>query len=208
MYVKRKLTLWLEKIYLQWKGLGKIKFLPFIVNYIVLPIFVLVCAGTSIIYDEGFYFAQHGGFFIPFMSVWWIIMVLQEYVEGTGSEVIRMYDRIKLPEVIVYFLFYLTSMLPLFTIANKCWSTNMDEIILIVNQCVFYLGIVYFMIFTFNSILAAIIPILTYTLFSMSIIGDIIERFQINDFRNSLGYVVVGGILMILGIIERQRKQG
>ena len=208
MYVKRKLTLWSEKIYLQWKGLGRIKFLPFIANYIILPIFVLVCAGTSIIYDEGFYFSQYGVFFIPFMSVWWIIMVLQEYVEGTGSEVIRMYDRIKLPEIMIYFLFYLVLMLPLFTIANKCWDTNMDEIILMVTQCVFYLGIAYFMIFTFNSILGAIIPILTYTLFSMSIIGDVIEKFQINDFRNSIGYVVVGSILIILGIIEKKRRQG
>lgn len=208
MYVKRKLTIWLEKIYLQWKGLGKIKFLPFIANYIILPIFVLVCARISGIYSKGIYFAQYGSFFIPFMSVWWIIMVLQEYVEGTGSEVVRMHDRIKLPEVIIYFLFYLISMLPLFTIANKYWDTNMDEIILLVTQCIFYLGIAYFMIFTFRSILAAIIPTLTYTLFSMSIIGDIIEKLHINDFRNSLGYVVVGVILLVLGIIEKQRRQG
>lgn len=208
MYAKRKLKFWLEKIYLQWKGLGRIKFIPFIANYLVLPIFVLVCARTSIIYDEGYFFSQYGTFFIPFMSVWWIIMVLQEYVEGTGSEVIRMYDRIKLPEVIVYFLSYLISMLPLFIIANRIWNTNKDEIILMVMQCIFYLGVAYFMIFSFSSILAAIIPILIYTLFSMSIIGDVIEKFQINDFRNSLGYIIVGMILIVLGCIEKERRQG
>ena len=93
MFTERRLGAWFEKIRLEWRGLGKTKYLPFIVNYIVLPLFVVVCANASYMNKEDYYFAENGSYFIPFMSVWWMILILQEYVEGIGSEVIRIYDK-------------------------------------------------------------------------------------------------------------------
>ena len=119
MFAKRGLEIWFEKIRFEWKGFGRIKYLPFIVDYILLPLFVIVCTKTSVMYREEFYFSLHGEYFIPFMSIWWIILILQEYVEGVGSEVIRIYDKNKLPELFFYFCIYLISLIPIFVFSVK-----------------------------------------------------------------------------------------
>ena len=36
MFAKRGLEIWFEKIRFEWKGFGRIKYLPFIVDYILL----------------------------------------------------------------------------------------------------------------------------------------------------------------------------
>ena len=48
MFAKRGLEIWFEKIRFEWKGFGRIKYLPFIVDYILLPLFVIVCTKTSV----------------------------------------------------------------------------------------------------------------------------------------------------------------
>lgn len=63
MFAKRGLEIWFEKIRFEWKGFGRIKYLPFIVDYILLPLFVIVCTKTSVMYREEFYFSLHGEYF-------------------------------------------------------------------------------------------------------------------------------------------------
>ena len=124
MFTERRLGAWFEKIRLEWRGLGKTKYLPFIVNYIVLPLFVVVCANASYMNKEDYYFAENGSYFIPFMSVWWMILILQEYVEGIGSEVIRIYDKNKMPEMFFYFAIYILSIIPISVFAVKVWKVD------------------------------------------------------------------------------------
>ena len=128
MFTERRLGAWFEKIRLEWRGLGKTKYLPFIVNYIVLPLFVVVCANASYMNKEDYYFAENGSYFIPFMSVWWMILILQEYVEGIGSEVIRIYDKNKMPEMFFYFAIYILSIIPISVFAVKVWKVDVDTI--------------------------------------------------------------------------------
>lgn len=207
MFTERRLSRWFEKVKLEWRGLGKTKYLPFIVDYIILPIFVIVCAKASFINKEEYYFAENGAYFIPFMSVWWIILILQEYVEGVGSEVVRMYDKNKMPELFFYFVAYLISIIPLFVFSVKVWEADIETIEMFLAQGVFYFGMTVFMTFTFRTILAAVVPVLGYTLLSQSIFDEIWEKFMLNDFRNVKGYIFVGICLMILGIVEKRKKR-
>lgn len=206
MFTERRLGAWFEKIRLEWRGLGKTKYLPFIVNYIVLPLFVVVCANASYMNKEDYYFAENGSYFIPFMSVWWMILILQEYVEGIGSEVIRIYDKNKMPEMFFYFAIYILSIIPISVFAVKVWKVDVDTIEMFMAQSVFYFGLIIFMTFTFRSILAAVVSVLGYTLLSQSILDEIWEKFRLNDFRDVKGYIFVGVCLLILGIVEKRRK--
>lgn len=206
MFTERRLGAWFEKIRLEWRGLGKTQYLPFIVNYIVLPLFVVVCANASYMNKEDYYFAENGSYFIPFMSVWWMILILQEYVEGIGSEVIRIYDKNKMPEMFFYFAIYILSIIPISVIAVKVWKVDVDTIEMFMAQSVFYFGLIIFMTFTFRSILAAVVSVLGYTLLSQSILDEIWEKFRLNDFRDVKGYIFVGVCLLILGIVEKRRK--
>lgn len=206
MFTERRLGAWFEKIRLEWRGLGKTKYLPFIVNYIVLPLFVVVCANASYMNKEDYYFAENGSYFIPFMSVWWMILILQEYVEGIGSEVIRIYDKNKMPEMFFYFAIYILSIIPISVIAVKVWKVDVDTIEMFMAQSVFYFGLIIFMTFTFRSILSAVVSVLGYTLLSQSILDEIWEKFRLNDFRDVKGYIFVGVCLLILGIVEKRRK--
>lgn len=206
MFTERRLGAWFEKIRLEWRGLRKTKYLPFIVNYIVLPLFVVVCANASYMNKEDYYFAENGSYFIPFMSVWWMILILQEYVEGIGSEVIRIYDKNKMPEMFFYFAIYILSIIPISVFAVKVWKVDVDTIEMFMAQSVFYFGLIIFMTFTFRSILAAVVSVLGYTLLSQSILDEIWEKFRLNDFRDVKGYIFVGVCLLILGIVEKRRK--
>ena len=206
MFTERRLGAWFEKIRLEWRGLGKTKYLPFIVNYIVLPLFVVVCANASYMNKEDYYFVENGSYFIPFMSVWWMILILQEYVEGIGSEVIRIYDKNKMPEMFFYFAIYILSIIPISVFAVKVWKVDVDTIEMFMAQSVFYFGLIIFMTFTFRSILAAVVSVLGYTLLSQSILDEIWEKFRLNDFRDVKGYIFVGVCLLILGIVEKRRK--
>lgn len=206
MFTERRLGAWFEKIRLEWRGFGKTKYLPFIVNYIVLPLFVVVCANASYMNKEDYYFAENGSYFIPFMSVWWMILILQEYVEGIGSEVIRIYDKNKMPEMFFYFAIYILSIIPISVFAVKVWKVDVDTIEMFMAQSVFYFGLIIFMTFTFRSILAAVVSVLGYTLLSQSILDEIWEKFRLNDFRDVKGYIFVGVCLLILGIVEKRRK--
>lgn len=206
MFTERRLGAWFEKIRLEWRGLGKTKYLPFIVNYIVLTLFVVVCANASYMNKEDYYFAENGSYFIPFMSVWWMILILQEYVEGIGSEVIRIYDKNKMPEMFFYFAIYILSIIPISVFAVKVWKVDVDTIEMFMAQSVFYFGLIIFMTFTFRSILAAVVSVLGYTLLSQSILDEIWEKFRLNDFRDVKGYIFVGVCLLILGIVEKRRK--
>lgn len=207
MFAKRGLEIWFEKIRFEWKGFGRIKYLPFIVDYILLPLFVIVCTKTSVMYREEFYFSLHGEYFIPFMSIWWIILILQEYVEGVGSEVIRIYDKNKLPELFFYFCIYLISLIPIFVFSVKAWEVDIETIEMFLAESIFYFGVVVFMTFAFKSILAAVVSVLGYTLLSQSVLNDLWEKFKLNDFRNVRGYIFVGICFIILGIVEKQRKR-
>lgn len=206
MFAERRLSAWFEKVRFEWRGLGKIKYLPFIVNYIILPLFVVVCAKASYMNNEDYYFTENGSYFIPFMSVWWMILILQEYIEGIGSEVIRIYDRNKMPEMFFYFGVYLVSIIPVSVFSMKVWKVDIETIEMFIAQSVFYFGVVIFVTFTFRSILAAVVSVLGYTLLSKSIFDEIWEKFKLNDFRDVKGYVFVGICLLVLGIIEKQRK--
>lgn len=206
MFTERRLGAWFEKIRLEWRGLGKTKYLPFIVNYIVLPLFVVVCANASYMNKEDYYFAENGSYFIPFMSVWWMVLILQEYVEGIGSEVIRIYDKNKMLEMFFYFAIYILSIIPISVFAVKIWKVDVDTIEMFMAQSVFYFGLIIFMTFTFRSILAAVVSVLGYTLLSQSILDEIWEKFRLNDFRDVKGYIFVGVCLLILGIVEKRRK--
>jgi hypothetical protein len=206
MYVERKLNLWIEKLFLQWKGVGKVMYLPLLINYIILPLFCIICGKSSITYDEHYYFIEYGFYFIPFLSVWWILMVLQEYMEGIGHEVIWIYDRHKFIDILTYFILYVIAMIPLFLWVHKYWLIDNSTIILLLSQSFLYFGITYFMIFTFHSILTAIVPIFAYTLFSDTLLSNLIDTLKIYDFRNTRGYLFIGICLLILGFVRRQKE--
>ena len=198
---KLKFMLWFERLYLQWRGIGKLKYVPFLVNYLILPVSIKILGSAPGQYDEPYYFFELAFYFIPFMSVWWILMIMQEYVEGMGNEVIKIYDRQKVFDIVVYFVLYVISIQPLYKYAKLYWEADDLTMQLIISQGFFYLGISYLIIILFKSIVAAVVPIFMFTLLSGLHFSNIAERMHINDFRTVGGYVVIGGICLMLGVI-------
>lgn len=124
-----------------------------------------------------------------------------------GSEVIRIYDKNKLPELFFYFCIYLISLIPIFVFSVKAWEVDIETIEMFLAESIFYFGVVVFMTFAFKSILAAVVSVLGYTLLSQSVFNELWEKFKLNDFRNVRGYIFVGICFIILGIVEKQRKR-
>lgn len=87
-------------------------------------------------------------YLIPMFSVWWILFVLREYVEGEGNELLYV-NRYKLKffDILALFVFYLLCVGVLYLLFSIFVPHMYLEYIRIFCVCVFYFGFVYFFYF-------------------------------------------------------------
>ncbi len=199
MSVKR-LSIWLERFAMQWKGIGLLMYIPFLANYVLLPFSVYVLSSAAQISIPSDYFAIQGEFFIPFMSTWWMLMILYEHLEGDGNEILWLRDNKKLFDVIMCILIYAVSLVPLFAVLKPIWNIELYIYISIIQLCVFYIGLAFAVAYISRSLVAAFLTILMYTLYKNTVIQSVMEVLNIDVFQFQIGYVIVGIICFLLGM--------
>lgn len=188
----------LRIVWIQWKGMKKIKYIPFLVNYILLPATILVLKRLPDSSYPEIYIEELVFLFIPALSTWWPVCILQEYIEGDGAETLRLYERSKLADVCAYLLLYYLCIIPLIVCLMNLFPDIEPEIYLrLLTQCIFSVGAVYMFSFMFHSITAAFIPVLAYDLFAGNRIYRLLESINMANIETS-GFYVFGGLVFFL----------
>lgn len=142
MFHKRLLKLYC----FEWRTLGGIKYIPFVVLYIFLPIFIyatsLKIERPDLLFSRIFPVVS---FFIPICSCLWIQGILQRYVRMTSAELYYILRRNKLYVVLYSLVLYMILLVPLFwflstinTDLGKAFPAILVEVLLFCNASYFF----------------------------------------------------------------------
>ena len=111
-----------EKVYLELRGIGFVFWIPFLVNYFLVGL--ATCVNVMVGYRVDSSYAEQCVFYIPMMASWWLLMTFKEYVEAEGHEILIVYDKGKIADMILIFLLYTASWYPLWNVYFVCWGDN------------------------------------------------------------------------------------
>lgn len=89
------------------KGIGKLYFVPLLFLFVVIPSMTFMNFAAGYDYDTCYYFSYINiQSFFPFFAIWWTLFGFREYIEGSGREILIVYKKIFLPELLLIYIFY------------------------------------------------------------------------------------------------------
>lgn len=210
-----------ERTWLQIKGMRTMFLVPIIGYYIVIPLGVWAMASKAdaVLSDV---IADMCYLVVPFLSTWWIYLIVKEYVEGNGREVLLLGKGTFLNAVI----FYVANVLcfvPLFFVDVD--DQYYPDIIYLIEQLViiafFMGGLAYFLNYLIKSISASMFVIILYTAvsnyrFSHEQFSKVLGRIQLSNLRDVPyegnydlygKFIVLGAVFWVLGVIKSKRME-
>lgn len=150
------------------RKMGVLYFVPHFFLYVLIP---LLGIGYILYHGNGenarglvFFDIQK---FIPFLSVWWILFGLDDYVEGSSSEILRVYKRSLLSEFWLMFGWYILHVTLLFLILGIFLESYWMDLPLIIIQCSAFASIAFFLLCVSRTLLISFLSVLLYEIFSM-----------------------------------------
>ena len=127
------------------RKMGLLYFVPHIFLYVLIP---LLGIGYLLYHGDGanargliFYDFQK---FIPFLSVWWILFGLDDYVEGDSSEILHVHKRSLLAEFWLMFSWYILHVAVLFLAFGIFLENYWRDYPLIVTQALAFASVAFF----------------------------------------------------------------
>lgn len=156
----------LERFWLQIKAMGWMFFIPLVGYYCLLPLGVWAISNDpNFILFEGI--ADVCYLLVPFLTTWWLYMVLKEHMEGEGGEVLLM-ERGTLLNSILFFVLNVICILPLFWIqVGERYQEDMHHLIIQLIIIAFLMcGMTYFFVFFTRSVTVSMFAIIIYTAIS------------------------------------------
>ena len=194
----------LEHIYLQLRGVGTLFFVPLIMLYLVVPFIIFIYAKTST-KSLDVIFVNQCNFFIPILSTWWVFLVMKEYVEGDGNEVLYIENHSKLTEVVGLFVCYDILLVVFFTVASVFIGDVAFSLFLQMSVVsFFYCGLAYVFLYLFKSIAIAFLPMICYSLYCSDGLNATISFFNTSTFwtdplKYMIEMVIAGGVCFLCG---------
>lgn len=201
MFVKDALLNRLERIYMQWRGIGKIMFIPILANYIVMPCSIFLLSQKADQYDVADLAWNQVVLFIPLMSVWWIVLVLEKCINVNG-EIFHLYESKKWLDVIFYFFLYMILSCPAAVFLMTQWEDEFDAAFFVemAARCFFSVCLVYMLCYVTKSIVLSFVSILGFHLFIDGRLLTILERFRLENTISVMGYLVTGVLCFLIGV--------
>lgn len=175
-------------------------YVPLAVNYILLPVTVYIMARSSMSHKISIAFVEQLYYFVPVMSVWWIMLILQEYVEGDGHEVLWVYNKNKICDVLAYTALYLISLLPHLDIGVMYLDVYIENFTFLFAQCIFYSGVTFFLGMATRSVVPGFVFALAYTLYSSGRISEIMDAVNLRSLDSERGYLFSAAVCFVLGM--------
>lgn len=171
-----------ERIWLQIKGMRTMFLIPLIGYFGIIPLGVWLMTANSecVLYDA---IMDMCFLLVPFLSTWWIYLIVKEYVEGNGREVLLL-GRGTFFTAVFFWLVNVLCFIPLFFIDVGYQFTPyilyLFEHLVIISF--FMGGLAYFLNYFTKSITASMFIIILYTAISN-------YRFSSEKFVSVLGKI-------------------
>lgn len=156
----------LRKLYktkLLLKNIGGLRFFPILVLDIIVPILIII----NVLHPENMEsnLLTIISYIFPFISVWFSLFVMREFIEAEGKEIYYMLGKISIiKEAFKFYLIVFFNVLLLLLVICAIIPEFVFEIIRIAVACLFYFSIVYFVSMITKSTSIALFIIILYTL--------------------------------------------
>ena len=150
------------------RKMGLLYFVPHIFLYALIP---LLGIGYLLYHGDGanargliFYDFQK---FIPFLSVWWILFGLDDYVEGDSSEIIRVHKHSLLAEFWLMFSWYILHAAVLFLVFGIFLENYWGDFPLIATQALAFASVAFCLLCATQTLMVPFLLTLLYEIFGM-----------------------------------------
>lgn len=203
MSFERKIELWAEKLVIEWRAMGRTKYLPFIVNYLLTPVGALVYKRLK----EEFYLSYLEDqlvFFVPLAAVWWILLIMQQYVEGDGRETLHIRGKSKASGIIAFYGIYIISLIPIFSYILSAMPRALIVIPVLILKSFMFVGIFYMISILMGSVSYGFIIVFVLSLFMENRLGKVLKLFGLGLADSAAGYGLTGLICMAAGIFSEK----
>lgn len=170
--------------YYRLKGIGIFAYIPFIVVFLLVPLTNYAVythfKDYDMLYQNIITVSQN---IIAFFSAWNSIFILYHFVEQPGNEVLYLEGRNRFFDIVIPFLIYIVSLLPLFVVYNFIFCSMWLYFVKICLLSFVVLMIVYVFTYLFHSISPAFICIM-----GISVLGIIMQGLFVNriDYREKI----------------------
>lgn len=207
MSVKRRCFIRIERIYLQFRGIGIPMLIPLLVNYIILPLTLFILAKSGDYKGVEEYAWTLAFLFIPLMSVWWMVLVMEKCLDEQG-ELFYLYEQSKWIDVLLYYLLYLLLIFPLCQYFMNRWFDEFwpADIAALFAQCFFSVCLVYLLCYMTKSVVISFIAILAFTLYINGRLSLLLEQLGMSAWISAPGYSIVGFLCLLLGMTFQKSK--
>lgn len=216
---KRNIKIYVERIRLQIKSQGAFFVVPLIIVNILIPVLNILSYSYYVQLQNyemlRISITEISLFFVPFFSIWWVLLALKEPTEGNGREILIILDKNSgMFEPIVLFLLYMGNVLVLHLLYGLFLDNQVYEYVKLLMICVGFLGFSMIICKLSRSILMGFVGIL---LFSMTnYIGifptgrfpmffNLREMEAIGSLIQFIPYLCIGIILIIVSFYLPER---
>lgn len=178
MYTKTDIAALLRRYGLHLRALGKHAAIPFLAVNLLLPVLTVLCLYKSTNPAEDMReVLSYLRIFLPVCCVWHSIMIMKEYLLGTGSEVLFVCKtRSRLPDALLPFLVMLSNSALLFGGISLFVPNQSANWLHLVGVCCFYFGIATFLLNASRSLTLTLMVVLLYTIAAV-LCGDLNVQF-------------------------------
>lgn len=166
MHYRKRLIIYLERIYFLLKNAGWFSFIPVIGVNVIFPVFTYISYRNLGVCDE-FYqnVSEVSQIFIPFLSIWCPILILKEFIDSYGKEIICLGKKSKSSWIIMtMFFLYCCNVMVIFTLCYIFFSLPYIELVKIILVSIFYMGSTVFLSKTTQNTSITILLLVVYTL--------------------------------------------
>lgn len=168
MHIKQYLSLFVTRQYFHLKSIRLLAWVPVALLNAILPAFIFLNYNQFGATAETLRnLLQIAMLLLPPFSVWWNIFVLREYLEADGNDVLFVCSHpCKVWDAGCLFLLYVLNMGLWFgVLAGMLPEMRVGlELLRLLCACVFYFGLVYFLLFFTHSVTITLMAALIYTL--------------------------------------------
>ncbi|MFZ3591295.1 hypothetical protein ACOI1C_19150 [Bacillus sp. DJP31] len=214
MGVKVVIKTHLVMTYLSLRNLKIYYFIPIFFMYLVIPaLFFSEIAITGVGDILHLRVVETTQKILPLFSVWWIIFILREYIEGEGNEVLYVYEdlkRTKLLDILIVFIIYSLKITPLFILFSFFLDDMIFELLRVMIQCFFYSSLAYCLIYLTKSSAITFMFIMVYNFLVTYLNSSFVSKvsifsnvsMSIDLFHEKYIYVfLLGLVILLIGMI-------
>ena len=162
----------LQKLLL--KNIGFLRFFPFIIINIIVPLLILINLLNPKNLESNMLIITQ--YFLPLASVWLSLFAMKEFIEADGREIYYMAGKLNiLKEILKLFIISVIDILIILIVSIIFVPDLSIEIVRIISACIFYFSLTYFVSMLGKSTSITLLILILYTLINVILKSHIIR---------------------------------